>query len=186
MPASHRPPARTDLPTGSDPDEGRPSKTRLKQQMAELQDLGETLVGLDPRRMAELDLPERLVDALRLVRGITRHEARRRQMQYVGKLMRSVDPAPIRAAIERWESVPQAEKARFAALERWRDRLLDDVTAIDAFVAEHPAADRDALVRAVNAARVERASGGTPPRATRELFRVLRRAGDAAPPGASA
>ena len=70
-------------------------------------------------------------------------------MQYVGKLMRDVDPAPIRAAIERWESVPQAEKARFAALERWRDRLLDDATALDAFVAEHPRRDRDALVRAV-------------------------------------
>lgn len=186
MPAYRRPPARNDLPTGSEPEVGRPSKTRLKQEMAALQDLGETLVGLDPRRLAELDLPERLADALGLARGITRHEARRRQMQFVGKLMRDVDPEPIRAALERWDSVPQAEKARFAALERWRDRLLDDVTAIDAFVAEHPAADRDAIVRAVNAARVERAAGGNPPRATRELFRVLRRAGDAGPPGASA
>jgi ribosome-associated protein len=184
MPASRRPPARNDLPTGDEPEAGRPSKTRLKQEMAALQDLGETLVGLDPRRMAELDLPERLVDALRLARGITAHEARRRQMQYVGKLMRGVDPAPIRAAIERWESVPKAEKARFAAIERWRDRLLDDVTAVDAFVVEHPAADRDSLVRAVNSARAERAAGGTP-RATRELFRLLRRAvGDDGSPGA--
>ena len=182
MPASRRPPARNDLPTGDEEAEGRPSKTRLKHEMAALQDLGETLVGLDPKRLAELDLPERLADALGQARSITRHEARRRQMQYVGKLMRSVDPAPIRAAIERWETVPKAEKARFAAIELWRDRLLDDAAAVEAFVAEHPLADRDVLLRAVNAARAERAAGGAP-RAFRELFRQLRRAvGDAPAP----
>ena len=102
--AYRRPPARPVLPTADQPgvDAGRPSKTRLKREMEALQDLGETLVGLDRSRLAELDLPERLVDAIELARGITRHEARRRQMQYVGRLMRDVDPAPIRAALERW------------------------------------------------------------------------------------
>lgn len=178
-PAYRRPPGRHDLSTGREVEDTRPSKTQLKREMDALQDLGETLVGLDGARLASLDLPERLVDAIVLARGITRHEARRRQIQYVGRLMREVDPAPIRAALERWETVPREEKARFATLERWRERLLDDPQAIDAFVAAHPAADRDALARAVAAARAERGSGG-PPKAFRELFKWLRRAaGDA-------
>ena len=179
-PAYRRPPGRNDLPTGSGPEDLRPSKTQLKREMDALQDLGETLVGLDPSRLAELDLPERLADAIGLARGITRHEARRRQIQYIGKLMRHVDPAPIRATLERWETVPQAEKARFAALERWRERLLEDPAAIDAFVDAHPSADRGALARAIAAAHAERASGG-PPHAFRELFRVIRRAAGDAP-----
>ncbi|HEY8243624.1 MAG TPA: ribosome biogenesis factor YjgA [Casimicrobiaceae bacterium] len=180
-PAYRRPPGRNDLPTGSGPEDDRPSKTQLKREMDALQDLGETLVGLDASRLAELDLPERLVDAISLARGITRHEARRRQMQYVGKLMRHVDAAPIRATLERWDTVPQAEKARFASIERWRARLLDDAQAIDAFVAAHPSADRDALARAIVAALAERAGGGAP-RAFRELFRLLRHAVGDAPP----
>jgi ribosome-associated protein len=177
--AYRRPPGRNDLPTGNAPGDDLPSKTRLKRDMEALQALGETLVGLDPSRLASLGLPERLADAIGLARGITRHEARRRQMQYVGKLMRDVDPAPIRAALERFDSVPRAEKARFAALERWRDRLLEDAQALDAFVAAHPSADRQALARAIVAARAERASGGAP-KAFRELFRAIRRAvGDA-------
>ena len=173
-PASRRPPGPTDLPTDTD-GSGRPSKTRLKREMEALQELGETLVALDAARLARLDLPERLADAIALARGITKHEARRRQMQYVGRLMRDVDLAPIRAALDAWETVPREEKARFAALEHWRDRLLDDAGAIDAFVAEHPAADRIAVSRAAEAARVERASG-VAVHAYRELFRVLRRA----------
>jgi ribosome-associated protein len=176
-PAPRRPPGRIDLPTAGEGERGRPSKTRLKREMDALQELGETLVALDAARLATLDLPERLVDAIALARGITKHEARRRQMQYVGRLMRDVDPGPIRAALERFAAVPREEKARFALLERWRERLLDDAGALDAFVAEHPAADRDALLRATNAARAERGRGG-PPHAFRELFRVLRRAVD--------
>jgi len=179
-PAYRRPPGRNDLPTGSGPEDTRPSKTQLKREMDALQDLGETLVGLDPSRLAELDLPERLADAIGQARGITRHEARRRQMQFVGKLMRDVDAAPIRAALERWERVPREQKAHFAAIERWRERLLDDAQAIDAFVAEHPATDRAALARAITAALAERSKGGAP-HAFRELFRAIRRAVGEAP-----
>jgi len=71
-----------------------PSKTRRKQEMHALQDLGEALVALDPQRLASLDLPERLTDAIKLARTVTRHEARRRQLQYIGRLMRDVDAEP--------------------------------------------------------------------------------------------
>lgn len=174
-PAYRRPPARNDLPTDGEAAGARPSKTRLKHEMEALQELGETLVSLDAARLRSLELPERLVDAVVLARGITKHEARRRQMQYLGRLMRDVDPAPIRAALERWETVPREEKARFAALEGWRDRILADAAALDAFVAEHPDADRASLARLADAARNER-SRGEPPRAFRELFRAMRRA----------
>lgn len=174
-PPFRRPPARNDLPTDGEAAGARPSKTRLKHEMEALQELGETLVSLDAARLRSLDLPERLVDAVVLARGITKHEARRRQMQYLGRLMRDVDPAPIRAALERWETVPREEKARFAALEGWRDRILADAAALDAFVAEHPDADRASLARLADAARNER-SRGEPPRAFRELFRAMRRA----------
>ena len=174
-PPFRRPPARNDLPTDGEAAGARPSKTRLKHEMEALQELGETLVSLDAARLRSLDLPERLVDAVVLARSITKHEARRRQMQYLGRLMRDVDPVPIRAALERWETVPREEKARFAALEGWRDRILADAAALDAFVAEHPDADRASLARLADAARNER-SRGEPPRAFRELFRAMRRA----------
>jgi ribosome-associated protein len=149
------------------------SKTRRKKAMHDLQSLGEALVDLDRKRLAELDLPERLVDAVAAARGITKHEARRRQLQYIGKLMRDVDPAPIADALERMAEGPRAEKAHFAELERWRDRLLADDAALDDFVARHPGADRARLATLVRDARAERAGGATP-KQFRELFRVLK------------
>jgi ribosome-associated protein len=152
-----------------------PSKTRRKHAMHALQDLGEALVALDSRRLTELGLPERLVDAILQARGIRAHEGRRRQMQYVGKLMRDVDPTPIRDALERWARGPQEENARFAALERWRDRLLADPGALDEFVGAYPQTDRRHLASLVHDANEERARGG-PPHRFRELFRQLKAA----------
>ena len=80
----------------------RPSKTQRKEMMHALQDLGRELVELDPSRVASLDLPERLAEAIALARRLTRHEAKRRQMQYVGRLMRDVDPQPLIDALARW------------------------------------------------------------------------------------
>jgi len=157
-------------PEGAD---APPSKTRRKKAMHDLQALGEALVALDPRRVAQLDLPERLADAIAQARTITRHEAKRRQLQYVGKLMRDVDPAPIAAALDRWAQGPREEKARFAMLEHWRDRLLADDAAIDELATSHPDADRAHIAALVREARAERAAGA-PPHRFRELFRALK------------
>jgi len=143
--------------------------------MHALQDLGESLVALEPAKLAELELPERLVDAISLARSITKHEARRRQMQYLGRLMRDVDPDPIRAALERFESMPRAERARFAAAERWRDRLLAEDAASAEFLAAHPDVDAGELAALVRDARAER-GGGRPPHKFRALFRLVARA----------
>lgn len=152
-----------------------PSKTRRKHAMHALQDLGEALVALDPRRLAQLDLPERLVDAVLQARGIRAHEGRRRQIQYIGKLMRNVDPAPVQAALETWAKGPKEENARFAAVERWRDRLLAEPAALDSFVGAYPQADRRHLESLINDANLEKLRGG-PPHRYRELFRQLKAA----------
>jgi ribosome-associated protein len=154
-----------------------PSKTRRKQAMHALQDLGEALVALDPKRLRELELPERLVDAVIQARGIRAHEGRRRQIQYIGKLMRDVDPGPVQAALERWTSGEQQDNARFAALERWREQVLADDAALDRFVGEFPQTDHAHLASLIRDARAERARGG-PPHRYRELFRQLKAAMD--------
>jgi ribosome-associated protein len=142
--------------------------------MDALQSLGETLVELDPARIATLDLPEQLVDALRAARRITRHEARRRQLQFIGRLMREVDPEPIRDRLRQWADPPNAEKARLHRVERWRERLLAEHGALDRLCGEQPGADRhrlETLIEEVHAERAHRA----PPRAYRELYRSLNR-----------
>jgi ribosome-associated protein len=161
-------------PGRGDPALAPPSKTRRKHAMHALQDLGVALVALDPKRLASLDLPETLVDAIALARKVTRHEARRRQMQYIGRLMRDIDPAPIHDALAAWADGPRRERAQFAAVERWRDRIVDEPGGLQAFIDAHPAAPRDALADLADDVRAERARGA-PPRKARALFRELKR-----------
>ena len=142
--------------------------------MHALQELGEELVALDPKRLAMLELPEQLADAIALARSLTRHEARRRQLQYVGRLMRGVDAEPLRAALARWAHGHDRERARFALVERWRDRLLHEADGVESFVAAFPAASRDRFVQLVAEARDERARG-RPPHKSRTLFREIER-----------
>ena len=167
------------LPLPRDAPPEAPSKTRRKNEMHALQDLGVALVALDPRRLATLDLPERLADAIALARTVTRHEARRRQIQFIGRLMREVDPAPLREALVAWAEGPRRERARFAELERWRDRVLDADDGLQAFVDAYPAASRASLAALVADARAERMRAA-PPRRSRELFRALKRVVDEA------
>ncbi len=150
----------------------RPSKTRRKEEMTGLQDLGEALLRVGAARRAELDLPEQLSEALDAAQRITQREARRRQLQFIGRLMRNVDAAPIRARLAQWADAPNAEKARLHALERWRTRLLSEAGALEALCAERPGADRGELSELVERVRAERVHA-QPPRAYRELFRAL-------------
>jgi ribosome-associated protein len=153
------------------------SKTRRKRDMHDLQALGLALVAVDPARLATLGLPDRLAEAIALASRITSREGRRRQLQYIGRLMREVDADPIRAALARWAQGPASERARFAALERWRERVLHESDGVAAFVAAHPRADALALETLVADVRAERLRGG-PPHRYRALFRELGRAID--------
>lgn len=150
-----------------------PSKTKRKQAMLELQALGAALVELAPARLEAMSLPDPLARAVQDARKITSHGARRRQMQFIGRLMRDVDPEPIRAALERMAGSSRAAAAKQKQLERWRARLLEDDAALTEFAREHPAADMQALRALIRNARKELAEE-RPPRAQRELFRALR------------
>jgi ribosome-associated protein len=156
------------------PADAPPSKTKRKQAMHELQDLGEALIALDPPRLAALELPERLAEAIALARRITKHEGRRRQIQFIGRLMRDIDPGPIRAALSSIAAVSHEDRARFAAAEQWRDRLLAEDAALAEFVVVHPGVDREEIARMIRDARAERADG-RPPHRFRALFRLVAR-----------
>lgn len=151
----------------------RPNKSQLKRDMQALQDLGVELVKLPAEQLAGLDLPEKLVDAIELARRITSHGAMKRQRQYIGKLMRGIDPEPIRALLEQLRGADRVSKARFQECERWRDRLIaEGDTALAEFLERRPTADRQHLRRLVREAAQD-AAAGRPPRHARELFRYI-------------
>lgn len=155
----------------------RPSKTRMKQASHELQGLGEALVALSDARLEPLDLGEQLLDAIRACRGIRSHEARRRQMQLIGKLMRSIDVEPVRAAIAESQLGPARDSLALHQAERWRAELIADDAATTRFAEAHADADLQQLRTLVRNARKD--ASGAPEqrngRAYRELFRFIRR-----------
>jgi len=156
-----------------DPDAG-PSKSELKRQSQKLQDLGEVLVDLPQSELDALPLPEQLRDAVELARRITAHGGLYRQKQYIGKLMRSIDAEPIRAAIEARNVQQRAATLKLKRIEMLRAQLLQaSGHELEALLAPYPGMDRKAVLRLVAEARRER-DRGQPPRASRELFGILR------------
>jgi ribosome-associated protein len=153
------------------------SRTKKKQAVEELQKLGAALVHLPPPQLASLGLPDALLKAVLDAQRITSHEARRRQIQYIGKVMRKVDPEPVRAALAAVDGQSAAARAQQRRLESWRERLIGGDEALTAFAGEHAGADLQALRTVIRNARKEIAEG-RPPRAQRELFRVLREFSD--------
>jgi ribosome-associated protein len=151
----------------------RPSKTRLKQQMHELQDVGEQLIALGEDQLRELDLPERLLDAIHDLKRIHKFGAQRRQMQFIGKLMRDVEIAPVIAKLEAWKGTSSRHTAWLHLIERWRERLLDSDEAMTELLAAHPHADAQHLRALVRNAHKEKLLN-KPPRSYREIFQVLR------------
>lgn len=149
-----------------------PSKTQRKREMHELQALGAALVDLNDEQLASMDLPERLLDAVNDARRMSKFEARRRQLQYIGKLMRDVDPEPIRRRLAVWDAASHAHTARLHLIERWRARLLDEPGALAELVREYPHADPaklELLIR--NTAREREAR--QPPKSYRAIFKLL-------------
>lgn len=151
----------------------RPSKSQLKRDMDALQALGERLVELGSERLAKVEMPDELRLAVKEAQRITAHGGRRRQMQYIGRLMRGVDPAPIQAALDEFDGVSAAAKARQHALERLRERFLEDESVLNEIASRAATADFQHLRQLRRNALKEKAEG-KPPRAYRELFRVLR------------
>ncbi|HMV17329.1 MAG TPA: ribosome biogenesis factor YjgA [Rhodocyclaceae bacterium] len=156
-----------------DDEDTGPSKSQLKRDSQALQELGQELAALGKERLAKVPLDEDLRDAVRDYQRFPSHEAKRRQLQYIGKLMRHVDPAPIRAALDAFKGVSAEENARMHRLEALRTRLLDDEKTLHDIATAHPGADLQHL-RVLRRNALKERELGKPPRAFRELFRVLR------------
>ena len=159
-----------DFESGLDPG---PSKTQKKREAEGLQDIGRELVGLSKEQLAKFDLPDNLMSAILEAQRITSNGAIRRQMQFIGKLMRTIDAEPIVDLLARIKGESDAAKAEFHQLERWRERLLTSPDALTEWLAQHPGSDAQQLRTLIrNAAR--EAEQNKPPKSSRELFRVLR------------
>src|SRR5712672_1059849 len=129
------------MPTWNVHAEEKPSKTELKRVMHELQALGERLIGLNPEQLAAIALPENLHAAVEQARRMTKHEERRRQLQYIGRLMRDVDPDPIRARLNVWDVVSFEETVRLHRIERWREKFLEVDVGLGTLARAHPGID---------------------------------------------
>jgi ribosome-associated protein len=154
----------------------RPSKSQLKREMTALQDLGEELVSQPKERVMRVPMPEDVREAILECQKIKDHEGRRRQMQYVGKKMRTLEEAEIAAiqkVIDSWKGASKAETAALHAIERRRDKLLADDKALTDLKEQYPEVDVQHLRVLIRNARKEQAES-KPPKAYREIFQILK------------
>jgi ribosome-associated protein len=149
-----------------------PSKSQKKREMLELQAIGAALVELNDAQLKDLDLPNELAAAIQEMRRTKGHEGRRRQLQYIGRIMRQVDGEGIAAKLELMTQPARREVAQLHKAEQWRERLLKDPEALLQVGELRPGLDLARLRKLVREALAERAQS-RPPRAYRELFRAL-------------
>jgi ribosome-associated protein len=158
---------------------GPPSKTQLKAEADEKQALGEALLTLRADLMARLDLPEKLLDAIAEAKKITNFEGKRRQMQFIGKLMRPLDTEPIRAAIDEQKNGSAQLTLALHLAEQWRDKLIASDDALGDWLTEHPDTDSQQLRALIRQARKDAKpeKPGEAPRhgkSYREIFQLVR------------
>jgi ribosome-associated protein len=158
-----------------DEQEEGPSKSARKRAAHAAQDLGEELTALRDADLDALNLPERVVDAIREARRLTSRAGLARQRQYIGKLMRDLDLEPIRAALAARDEKTALDAQRFKRLEVWRDRLIaEGEPALNELAQGRESFDRAEWTRRVAAASNERARTDAYGPACRDLFRALR------------
>lgn len=149
------------------------SKTEMKRDMEALQKIGEELVELKPNALAKIPLDDEMLDAIHDAHRF-KNEARRRQLQYIGKLMRQIDVEPIQAALDKLRNKHSQATAQLHKLEQKRDALIDSGDSmINEIIAEHPDADRQRLRQLVRQANKEKAQN-KPAKAYREIFQYLK------------
>ena len=154
----------------------RPSRSQMKRESDALQKLGAELIAHSRDRVKSVEMPEDVRDAILTCQSIKDHEGRRRQLQFVGKKMRTLSPeevAVIQQTIEGWHGSSKADTAQLHALERRRDKLLTDETALTTLLLDHPELDAQHLRTLIRNARKEVAEH-KPPKAYRELFQILK------------
>jgi len=150
------------------------SKSQRKRDMLALQDLGKQLVELSQDQFNKMTLPEKLHDAVAEARNIHQHGARKRQLQYIGRLMRELDPTPIQEQLDTLHGNSQAAVQLLHEAEEWRDRLLsNDAHQLEYFIQQNPHTDRQYLRQLIRNAQRE-AANGKPPKSARGVFRYVR------------
>ena len=149
------------------------SKTKLKAEADVAQSIGKKLIALSKDRLIKLELPETLFDAVMEAKRLTANGAIRRQLQYLGRLMRDVDSAPIVEQLEAWEGKNTQENARFHTMERWRTRLITEPAALQEFLTKYPQIDIQQFRTLIRNAQKEEAAQ-KPPKSSRELFKLIR------------
>jgi ribosome-associated protein len=162
-----------DFDAEDDADDSVVSKSQRKRESTALQDLGKELFELSRDQLKKMDLPEALLGALLEAKRLTSHGAMRRQMQFIGKVMRDIEVEPInqQLAVIRGES--NIAKAAFHALENWRMRLIEDDAALNEWLALQPDTDVQQIRQLIRNARKE-ATEAKPPKSSRALFKLLR------------
>ena len=150
------------------------SKSELKREMTALQEMGERLLELSNEQMQEIAVPRELREALLLARSMKSHGARRRQMQYIGALMRRLDTAPIKEALDEIDRGQKRKAHEFHQIEQIRDRLIeDDDNVFGEITVRFPDADIQRIRQLARNSRKEKKEGG-PPKQSRLLFKYLR------------
>lgn len=163
-----------DNPQHPDAD-GRPSKSQVKRDMQALNDLGEQLVDLPAGTLSKLPLPDELVTAIHECQAISKHGGRKRQLKFIGKLLRDTDVEPIRQALAQLAAPHRTEVKQFHLVEQWRDRLLDEGDpALASLLDEYSHADRQLLRQLLRNARNSKLSDAKRKQAGRDIFRLLR------------
>lgn len=152
----------------------RPSKSQRKRDATALQDMGKELLALPAERLKKIPISTALREAIHDAQQMRKHEAQRRQLQYIGKLMRLEDTAPIRTALDALAGISIAANQHLHQLERLREQLLTDETAaLNHITASHPQADLQHL-RQLRRNALKEKEQNKPPRAYREIFQVLK------------
>jgi ribosome-associated protein len=159
-----------------DADDSEKSKTQIKKEMDDLQKIGQRLVTLNKDQLKKVEINEMLLDAILLAQKITSHEAKRRQLQFIGKLMRNLSEQEVELILEYFDvldgkSQQQTQLLHF--LENWRLKLIDSDNALTDFLSEYPSTDIQALRNLIRNARKEKELN-KPPKAFREIFVLLK------------
>ncbi|TCP97721.1 ribosome-associated protein [Cricetibacter osteomyelitidis] len=149
------------------------SKSEIKRDAEELKKLGEKLVALTKAKLDKMPLDENLLDAIELAQRVQK-EARRRQLQYIGKLLRNIDPAPIQEALDKLENKHKQQQAMLHKLEVLRDELIaKGDEGLTELLNDYPYADRQHLRNLIRSAQKEKEQH-KPPKAYREIYQVLK------------
>jgi ribosome-associated protein len=165
-------------PTSPDdfPDDRPPSKSQVKRDMHALLDLGRELIALPPAKLAKLPLNESLREAIALAQRIHSNEGKRRQVHYVGKLMRQADAPALRAQLDVWANGSREETRSMHRLEELRDRLIDSDDTLTQLLERFPGLDIQSLRAQIRAARKETRDNAALPEGrepARKHFRAL-------------